>query len=104
MRIPALIAGWFDYFSNEQLGQLINVLLEFIQTEKETNMVLHCCQSLDRIIVTRKYVLNGEVIRKIFPIAINTFQNAENPEILWPMVNLISNIIIKCEFDSSIIM
>lgn len=39
-------------------------------------MVLHCCQSLDRIIVTRKYVLNGDVIRKIFPIAINTFQNA----------------------------
>jgi hypothetical protein len=54
--------------------ELIGVLLDFIQNESDTGLILHCCQSLDKIIVTRKYLLNVEIVSKIFPIAIRTFE------------------------------
>lgn len=80
------------------------MLLEFIQNENDTSLVLHCCQSLDKIITTKKYLLNVDIIKKIFPIAILTFEKTDSPQVLWPMVNLVSNIIIQCEFDSDIIL
>ena len=67
-------------------------------------MILNCCQSLDKIIVTKKYLLNVDIISKIFPIAIRTFEKTDSPQVLWPMVNLISNMITLCEFDSDIIL
>jgi hypothetical protein len=95
-KIPALIAGWFDYFTNEQLIELIKVLLEFVQSTTDTSLLLACSQSLDKIILTKKYLLNPEIISKVIPIAIRTFEKTEHPQVLWPMVNLISNIIIQC--------
>jgi len=83
---------------------LIKVLLEFIQNESDTSLLLACCQSLDKIIVTKKYLLNANIISTIIPIAIRTFEKTDYPQVLWPMVNLISNIIIQCEFDSDIIL
>lgn len=103
-KIPTLIAGWFDYFTNEQLIELIRVLLDFIQNESDTSLLLACCQSLDKIIVTKKNLLNADIISKIIPIAIRTFEKTDYPQVLWPMVNLISNLIIQCEFDSDIIL
>ena len=43
------------------------------------------------------------ILNKVFPIAIRIFVNTDNPEILWPLINLISSLVTKCEFDTGMI-
>ena len=42
-------------------------------------------------------------MQRVLPVSLGIFQNIDNPEILWPMINLISNIIVKVEFDAQLI-
>ena len=60
-----------------------------------------CSECLNKVIKTRSDVLNlSATIQRVVPVALLVFQRVDNPEVLWPMVNLVSNIILKVEFNS----
>jgi hypothetical protein len=60
-----------------------------------------CCQCLNKIILQRSGAINlGTTIHRVVPVSLQIFQITDNPEVLWPMVNLISNIITKVEFNT----
>jgi hypothetical protein len=43
------------------------------------------------------------LVQRVVPLALGIFQIIDNPEILWPMVTLISNTIVKVDFDTNLI-
>lgn len=67
-------------------------------------LLLYSCYSLNKIITIRGGAVdNAAVLKRVFPIAISIFTKTDNPELLWPLVNLISTLITKCQFDTNII-
>ena len=57
---------------------------------------MRCCECLNKVIKTRVGVIDlGYAIQKVIPIALHVLQSVDNPEVLWPMVTLVSNIILK---------
>ena len=67
-------------------------------------LLLYSCYSLNKIVTIRGgSVDSGTVLQKVFPISTIVFSKTDNPEILWPLVNLISTLITKCQFDTTII-
>lgn len=65
---------------------------------------MQSAQALNKIVSLKFQVIDlGNIIKLLFPVAINMFNKFDNPDVLWPMVNLISNVITKTEFNTEII-
>ena len=104
-KFPAIISGWIDIFSNERINQLLNVLLDYISQDPQESygdhsnmdLLLYSCFSLNKIVMLKSSVVDCSfILNKVFPIAIRIFANTDNPEILWPLINLISSLVTKC--------
>ena len=95
-----MITGWLDIFTNEQLSQLIEALLNYVTQGAQQNnmeMLLYSCFSLNKIVSLRTAAVDcGYVLHKVFPVAITVFNHTDNPEILWPLITLISSLLTKC--------
>ena len=104
-KFPALITGWLDIFTNDQINQLINVLLDYVADPNiHIDLLLYSCFSLNKVVTQRSgSVDSAAILHKMFPIAIQIFANTDNPEVLWPLINLISSLITKCHFDTAMI-
>jgi hypothetical protein len=67
-------------------------------------VLMGCCQCLNKIILQRSGAIDMQnAIQRVVPVSLLVFQKIDNPEVLWPMVTLISNIIVKVEFNSQLI-
>ncbi len=65
---------------------------------------MQSAQALNKIVSLKFQVIDlANIIKLLFPVAINMFNKFDNPDVLWPMVNLISNVITKTEFNTEII-
>lgn len=57
---------------------------------------MQSAQALNKIVTLKSQVIDlASIIKQLFPVAANMFTKIDNPEVLWPMVNLISNVITK---------
>ena len=57
---------------------------------------MHSCQALNKIVNKKGHLVDISVlIQKIFPVSVGLFAKTDNPDVLWPMVALISNLITK---------
>lgn len=55
-----------------------------------------CCHCLNKVITLRANAIDlSKTIQRVVPVALLVFQTVDNPEVLWPMVTLVSNIILK---------
>ena len=55
-----------------------------------------CCDCLNKVVKTRAGVLDlSQAIQRVVPVTLQVLQTVDNPEVLWPMATLVSNIIIK---------
>jgi len=55
-----------------------------------------CCQCLNKIILQRSAAIDmQQAIQRVVPVSLMIFQKIDTPSVLWPMVTLISNIIVK---------
>lgn len=84
------------------------MLLNFIENEssgeEEVDVLMGCCQCLNKIILQRSAAIDLQnAIQRVVPVSLVVFQKIDNPEVLWPMVTLISNIITKVEFNTQLI-
>ena len=60
-------------------------------------ILLYSCYSLNKIVALRTSAMDcGYVLHKVFPVAIKVFNRTDNPEILWPLITLISTLLTKC--------
>lgn len=65
---------------------------------------MNCCQCLNKVVVQRTAAIDlRALVQRVVPVALGIFQIIDNPEILWPMVTLISNTIVKVDFDTNLI-
>lgn len=68
------------------------------------DLLLYSCYSLNKVISVKQGVVDSVlVLKRVFPIAIHIFTQTDNPEILWPLVNLISTLITRTSFDTHLI-
>ena len=59
-------------------------------------MLIGCCQCLNKMIVVRSDSLNlQEIVERAVPVSLLVFGKVDNPEVLWPMVNLVANVITR---------
>ena len=90
---------------------MTDVLLGFMEQEagqvKEDDNVdtlMGCCQCLNKIIVQKGQAIDLQtVVERSVPISLFVLGVVQNPEVLWPMVNLVSNIVSRVEFKSEVI-
>ena len=87
-KLPELVVGWLEIFSEDQINSLVSVLIEFVaeQQNKTGNrgadeLLLYSCYSLNKIVVYKgNMIMNiGAVLHQVFPIAIRIFSQTENP-------------------------
>lgn len=68
------------------------------------DILVGCCQCLNKMIMTRADSLDlQQIVQRAVPVSLLVFGKVDNPEVLWPMVNLVANVISRVELHSSIL-
>jgi hypothetical protein len=82
-KFPILVNGWLDIFTNEQIGQLVEVLLSYVEEGEKSNniqILLHSCYSLNKIVTLKNTSVNNpHILYKVFPVAIKIFAKTDSP-------------------------
>lgn len=84
-KFPAIVSGWLDIFNNEQVQQLVEALLTYVEDgakgqSQGMQILLYSCYSINRIVLLRgQAVDSGYLLQKIFPVAILVFNQTDNP-------------------------
>jgi hypothetical protein len=112
-KFAGIVSGWLEAFSNEQLDSLAGVLLDFIGqagageeevAQAELELLMSCCQCLNKIVSTRTAAIDLRgLVQRVLPVSLGIFQRIDSPEVLWPMVSLLSNVIVKVDFHAQLI-
>jgi hypothetical protein len=67
-------------------------------------LLTSCCQCLNKIVSQRANAIDLRVlVQRVFPVALAIFQRVDSPEVLWPMVSLLSNVMMKVDFDAKLL-
>lgn len=67
-------------------------------------MLSSCCQCLNKIVSQRGTALDlRSLVQRVFPVALGIFQHVSAPSVLWPMVSLLSNLMMRVELDAKLL-
>jgi hypothetical protein len=112
-KFAPIVAGWLDCFSATQIAELTQVLLSFMeqeaaragqQGEEELEVLAGCCQCLNKVTVHRPEALDlQQVVARVVPVSLQVLGRVDDPEVLWPVVTLISTVISRAELKGDVL-
>jgi hypothetical protein len=67
-------------------------------------VLVGCCQCLNKLITRRTEAIDlKEVVQRAVPVLMGALGSIDNPDVLWPIVTLVSGVVARGELQSEVI-